>query len=405
MRPITWSVNVFVLRARQEFEQAFARGVRPEIAAAPGRVNLIGEHTDYNDGFVLPMAIDRHVAVAFAPREDRVVRAYASEFGETRELSLDALERRTTTEPARRSTRGGWFGYVAGVAWAMLGAGQALRGADLAIASEVPVGAGLSSSAALEIAVAQALSAVAGLEWDPRRAARLAQQAEHEFAGVACGIMDQLSVALAREGCALLMDCRSLETRAVPIPETARILVFDSGVRRELAASAYNDRRASCDRVVAALRARDSWVRALRDADDAMLAEQAASLSAVDVRRASHVIAENRRPAALADAFAAGDLERAGRLMMHSHASLRDLYDVSSPELDALVELAIVQPGCTGARLTGAGFGGCAIALVEAGSVERVMSSVETGYEERTGRPTTAFVCLPSEGARVIEAS
>ena len=213
-----------------------------------------------------------------------------------------------------------------------------------------------------------------------------------------------MSVALAREGCALLIDCRSLETRDVPIPETARILVFDSGVRRELAKSAYNDRRASCERVVAALQVRDAWVRTLRDVDDAMLAEQAAFLDPVDVRRASHVIAENRRPHALANAFAARDLERAGRLMMHSHASLRNLYEVSSPELDALVELAIVQPGCTGARLTGAGFGGCAIALVEAGSVERVMSSVEAGYEARTGRPTTAFVCLPSGGAHLIEA-
>ena len=239
------------------------------------------------------------------------------------------------------------------------------------------------------------------LDWDPQTAARLAQRAEHEFAGVACGIMDQLSVASAREGCALLIDCRSLETRDVPIPDSARILVFDSGVRRELATSAYNERRAACERVVAALQTRHAWVRALRDADDALLAEVAASLDPVDVRRASHVIAENRRPAAMADAFAGGDLERAGRLMMHSHASLRDLYEVSSPELDALVELAIVQPGCTGARLTGAGFGGCAIALVEAGSVERVMSSVEAGYEERTGRATTAFVCLPSEGARV----
>ena len=372
----------------------------PSLAVAPGRVNLIGEHTDYNDGFVLPMAIDRHVAVAFAPRQDRVLRAHAAEYRQTRELSLDTLERRTATEPDKRSARGGWFGYVAGVAWAMLGAGHALRGADLAIASEVPPGAGLSSSAALEIAVARALAAISDLDWDPRRAARLAQRAEHEFAGVACGIMDQLSVASAREGCALLIDCRSLETRDVPIPDSARILVFDSGVRRELAASAYNDRRAACERVVAALQTRHAWVRALRDADDALLAEVAASLDPVDVRRASHVIAENRRPAALADAFACGNLERAGRLMMHSHASLRDLYDVSSPELDTLVELAIVQPGCTGARLTGAGFGGCAIALAEAGSVERVMSSVEAGYEERTGRATTAFVCLPSEGAR-----
>jgi galactokinase len=392
-------------RARQEFEQAFGCSARPAVAVAPGRVNLIGEHTDYNDGFVLPMAIDRHVAVAFAPRQDRVLRAHASEFGETRELSLDALERRTTSEPARRSARGGWFGYVAGVAWAMLGAGQQLDGADLAIASDLPAGAGLSSSAALEIAVARALGAVSALEWEPRRVARLAQQAEHEFAGVACGIMDQLSVALAREGCALLIDCRSLETRDVPIPETARILVFDSGVRRELTTSAYNDRRAACERVVAALQTRHAWVRALRDVDDALLAEVAASLDPVDVRRASHVIAENRRPAALADAFASGDLERAGRLMMHSHDSLRDLYEVSSPELDALVDLAIVQPGCAGARLTGAGFGGCAIALVEAGSVERVMSSVEAGYEKGTGRTTTAFACLPSAGARVIEGS
>ena len=200
------------------------------------------------------------------------------------------------------------------------------------------------------------------------------------------------------------MTAVSLETRDVPIPDAARILVFDSGVRRGAGASAHNDRRAACERVVAALRARHAWVRALRDVDDALLAEAAAALDPVDVRRASHVIAENRRPAALADAFASGNLERAGRLMMHSHASLRDLYEVSSPELDTLVDLAIVQPGCTGARLTGAGFGGCAIALVEAGSVERVMSSVEAGYEERTGRSTTAFVCRPSGGAQVIEA-
>jgi galactokinase len=390
-------------RARHEFEQAYGR-TPGLMAAAPGRVNLIGEHTDYNDGFVLPMAIDRHVVVAFSPREDHLLRAYAADFGETRELSLDALERRTTIEPARRSPRGGWFGYVAGVAWAMLGAGHALRGADLAIASELPVGGGLSSSAALEIAVARALGAISDVAWDPPAAARLAQQAEHEFAGVACGIMDQLSVASAREGCALLIDCRSLEMRDVPIPDIARILVFDSGLRRELTTSAYNERRASCERVVAALRARDAWVRALRDVDDAMLAEQAASLDPADVRRASHVIAENRRPAALAEAFAARDLARAGRLMMHSHASLRDLYEVSAPELDTLVDLAIEQPGCTGARLTGAGFGGCVIALVEAGSVERVMSSVEAGYEERTGRSTTAFVCLPSAGAQVIDA-
>jgi galactokinase len=393
-------------RLQQKATQVFAQhfGGQPEaVAIAPGRVNLIGEDTDYNDGFVLPMAIDRHVAVAFAPRNNRVLRAYSSEFTQTRELALDAFERRSAFEPERRSARGGWFGYVAGVAWAMLGTGQALRGADLAIVGDVPVGAGLSSSAALEMAVARALATLSNIRWDPRQAARFGQQAEHEFAGVACGIMDQLSVASAREGCALLIDCRSLESRNVPIPPAARILVFDSGVRRELAASAYNDRRAACERVVAALRARHAWIHALRDVDDALLADVAGTLDPADVKRASHVIAENHRPAALADAFAAGHLERAGRLMMHSHASLRDLYEVSSPELDALVDLAIVQPGCTGARLTGAGFGGCAIALAEAGSVERVMSSVEAGYLERTGRSTTGFVCHPSDGAHLLD--
>jgi galactokinase len=389
-------------RARQSFAHAFGTAVRPHIVAAPGRVNLIGEHTDYNDGYVLPMAIDRHVAVAFQPRADRTLRAYSDEFKQTRDLSLESLERRTTNEPGRSSGRGGWFGYVAGVAWAMLGNAQPLVGADLAIVSDLPLGVGLSSSAAVEIGVARALAAASGLDWDPRLAARLAQRAEHEFAGVACGIMDQLSVAAAREGCAILIDCRSLEMRDVPIPANARVVVFDSGVRRELASSAYNERRASCERIVAALRARYSWVHALRDVDDSLLSEIAPSADPVDVRRAAHVIAENRRPPALADSFGAGDLARAGRLMMHSHASLRDLYEVSVPELDTIVDLATAEPGCFGARLTGAGFGGCVIALVEDGSVERVMSTVETGYEARTGRATTAFVCAAAGGAALV---
>ena len=389
-----------VQQVRQVFEETFG-AVPCQVVTAPGRINLIGEHTDYNDGFVLPMAIDRHVAIAFAPRGDRTVRAHSAEIKQTRDLSLDALERRTATDPAKRSRRGGWFGYVAGVAWAMIRAGHRLNGIDMAIVSDLPIAVGLSSSAALEIGVARALAAAAGIAWDPVAAARIAQQAEHEFAGVACGIMDQLVVAAAKEGSALLIDCRSLDTRDVPIPAAARFVAFDSGVHRELASSAYNDRRASCERVVAALQKRDRWVRALRDADDAMLAAVASSLNPVDVRRASHVVAENRRPLEMATALAAGDLGRAGRLMMHSHASLRDLYDVSLPELDALVELSIEQPGCSGARLTGAGFGGSVVALVEDGSVERVMSSVEAGYEERFGRSTTGFVCRPAAGVAI----
>jgi len=395
--------STLLQRAQQDFEKAFGSAdAPPRIAVAPGRINLIGEHTDYNDGFVLPMAIDRHIAVAFAPRTDRIVRAHAAEPGETRELSLDSLEQRTDGEAGKWGKRGGWFGYLAGVAWAMLGAGHALRGADLAIVSNLAVAAGLSSSAALEISVARALAAVSDLSWDPFSFAVLAQRAEHEFAGVECGIMDQLSVAVGREGCALLIDCRSLEARDVPVPENARLVVFDSGIRRDLASSAYNDRRAACARVVAAARSRHSWVRALRDVDDTLLTELSPYLDPVDVRRAAHVVAENQRPAGLADAFRACDLAKAGRLMMHSHASLRDLYEVSLPELDTLVELAVAEPGCVGARLTGAGFGGCVIALVEAGSVERVMSSVEAGYEERTGRSTMAFMCGPAGGASLL---
>jgi galactokinase len=388
-------------QAAQLFEHRFGRAP-VSVVAAPGRVNLIGEHTDYNDGFVLPMAIDRYVAAAVGPRADRVLRVFSSEFQQMREISLEALERRTTASPERRSGRGGWFGYLAGVAWSMLTEGHRLRGADVSLVSDLPVGAGLSSSAALELAIARALAETSDIPWDPRTFALIAQRAEHEFAGVACGIMDQLTVAASREGCALLIDCRSLETRDIPLPTDARIVVFDSGVRRELATSAYNDRRAACERVVAALRRRHSWVHALRDADDALLADVAHDVDPVDLRRAAHVIAENRRPLELANAFACNDLQRAGRLMMHSHASLRDLYEVSSPQLDTLVELAIEQPGCTGARLTGAGFAGCIIALVEAGSVERVMSSVEIGYEERQRRQTTAFVCRPSDGASLF---
>lgn len=393
-----------VQQALEDFDRAFGPSTHPpQVAIAPGRINLIGEHTDYNDGFVLPMAIDRHVVVAFAPRRDRVLRAYSAERLETRELSLDTLAQRTAAQTGRWGKRGGWFGYVVGVAWSMLSAGHHVTGADLAIVSDLPIGAGLSSSAALEIAVARAFATASGVAWDPVEFARLAQRAEHEFAGVSCGIMDQLSVAAAHEDAALLIDCRSLTTRDVPIPENARLLVFDSGIRRDLASSAYNDRRAACARVVAAARWRHHWVHALRDVDDALLAEIAPSLDPVDVRRAAHVVAENQRPAALADAFHSGDLAKAGRLMLHSHASLRDLYEVSLPELDMLVDLASAEPGCTGARLTGAGFGGCVIALVEEGSVERVMSSVEAGYEEKTGRATVAFQCRPSAGAQVLE--
>jgi galactokinase len=386
--------------ARDEFEDVF--GTPPSgVVLAPGRVNLIGEHTDYNDGFVLPMAIDRGMAIAFAPRDDDKLRVWSNEFGHSREVMLDGLRRRAAGD-SDRSRRGGWFGYVVGVAWAMYRGGLAVRGADLAIVSDLPTAAGLSSSAALEVGVARSLAAASALEWDPRAAALMAQRAEHEFAGVACGIMDQLSVAAAHEGCALLLDCRSLDTRDVPLPRDVRIAVFDTGVRRSLTTSAYNERREACERAVAAVQTIDGRVRALRDVDMALLERARGAMDAVAFRRASHVVPENHRPVAMAAALAAGDLSAAGKLMADSHASLRDLYEVSCPELDAIVELASAQASCHGARLTGAGFGGCAIALVDANAVDVIVKSVAAGYKARTGRDTTAFVCRPSAGAHVV---
>jgi galactokinase len=265
------------------------------------------------------------------------------------------------------------------------------------------MGAGLSSSAALEVGIARALAAAADLEWDPRAVALLAQRAEREFAGVACGIMDQLAVAAARDGSAILIDCRSLETRDVPLPEGLAVVIFESGVKRELASSAYNDRRAACERVVDVLRTRHPGVLALRDADLTMLENARSALTDEDYRRARHVIEESARPAALQAALAAGDLAAGGRTMLDSHASLRDLYEVSTPELDALVEAAIAVPGCYGARLTGAGFGGCVIAIADRVVADALIGRVTEAYRDRCGRETHALVSRASAGARVVE--
>lgn len=388
-------------QARERFGQVFGRPPQG-IAFAPGRVNLVGEHTDYNDGFVLPMGVERGIALAYASRTDDVLRVHSADVPQTRDLLLTQLRHRVTNEPDRRGQRGGWFAYVAGVAWAMLGAAMEIGGADIALVSDLPMGAGLSSSAALEVGIARALAAASNVEWDPRAAALLAQRAEREFAGVACGIMDQLAVASAREGHALLIDCRSLETRDVPLPNGMTVVVFDSGVKRDLATSAYNDRRASCERVVDAVRARHPHVLALRDVSRAMLEEVQGAVAADDYRRALHVIEENPRPAALAEALRTGDLQAAGRTMLDSHASLRDLYAVSTPELDALVDAASSQPGCYGARLTGAGFGGCIVAIADTPAVESLVAAVTEAYRGRCGRETRAVVTRASAGARIV---
>jgi galactokinase len=384
-----------VARARAAFEQA--AGAPPAgMAFAPGRVNLVGEHTDYNDGFVLPMAIEEGIAAAFAPNGEQVIRVQACDMGESREVAVAALgsgEARAT----------GWFRYVLGMASTMSAAGMPVVGTTIALAASLPVGAGLSSSAALQLAAARALAAAAGAEWDPRRVALMAQRAEHEFAGVAVGIMDQMAVACARGGRALLLDCRSLATSDVFIPADVRIVILNSGVGRSLASSAYNDRRAACERAVAAVQRFAPAVRALRDVDEAMLERVRGAIDDEAFRRAAHVIGESRRPAQLAAAFERGDPAAAGRVMLDSHESLRTLYEVSGQELDLLVELSMEQTGCHGARLTGAGFGGCTIALVDAGDVEAFAAAVTRGYEDRTHIKAQTIVSRPSEGTRLLD--
>ena len=382
-----------VLAAVAAHRDVFGGSDAVSVAVAPGRVNLIGEHTDYNEGFVLPMAIDRYVAAAFVPNARGRIRAHAVSFGETLEVDL---------RPSRAVGGGHWADYVAGVAVELAGAGVELPGGDIAIAADLPPRAGLSSSAAIELAVARAFTALADRPWDPLEAARLCQRAENAFVGVPCGIMDQLVVSAAREGAALLVDCRSLETSAVPIPDALAVVVLDTGVERRLADSGYRARRQSCERAVRVLQGLDPTIRALRDVDGDLLVQATPLLDAETAARAQHVVAECRRPHDLAAALADGDFSRCRRLMDDSHWSLRDLYGVSCAELDGITALARAHPGCVGARLTGAGFGGSAVAFVEATQCEDFTTAVEAGYRRQFTAQPALHVCRPVGGARLL---
>jgi len=374
-------------RLDAEFKRAFDR--MPGLTAeAPGRVNLIGEHTDYNDGFVLPVAIDRTVAVAAAPREDNTIRAYSLDFDQHDEFPVDAVRRFL-------GTKGGWRDYVRGVAWALADANVALRGADIAVSGDVPCGAGLSSSAAIEVATAGALLSIAHAEMAPRDVALACQKAENLFVGVQCGIMDQFASALGREGHALLIDCRSLEFDAIPLPDGISIVVIDSKVERRLSETAYNQRREECAEAAAAL-----GVESLREAEEAMLER----LSAGPLKRARHVVTENQRVLDAVGALHSGDLNMLGLLLGASHASLRADFEVSTPELDLLVDLAVAAEGAIGARLTGAGFGGCTVNLVRTGSVDTFRESVAAEYHRQTGLNAEAHVCRAVDGLRVTYA-
>ncbi len=368
------------------FEATFG-GIPSLVVRAPGRVNLIGEHTDYNDGFVLPIAIDRALWLAVRRREDSLVRVHAHDVGETATFALDGLDR----------GQRGWVAYVQGVLWVLEKAGVPLCGWDGVLMGDVPRGAGLASSAALELAVARAATALVGWSWNPVEMAQLSQRAENEWVDVACGIMDQMTAACAREGHALLLDCRTLAFEHVPLPSDVVVAVLDTGTRRGLVESAYNERRAQCEAAAAFFGA-----PALRDVTPEQFAACAHLLDETTRRRARHVITENTRTLEAAAALRAGDLTHFGELMQASHASLRDDFEVSTPALDAMVACALTAPGCYGARLTGAGFGGCAVALVAAEENQPFAEHVLACYRAHMPHAPQVYVCKAAEGAQVV---
>ena len=375
------------------FVERFGRPPR-WIVRAPGRVNLIGEHTDYNDGFVLPVAIDRAVWIALGPRNDRRIVVHSLDFDEESQFSLDEL---TDENGAPNNQGSGWVEYLKGTAWSLADADNRLTGWDGILVGDVPVAAGLSSSAALEMATARAFAAAGSLDWDPATMARLGQRAENRWVGVHCGIMDQLISAAGRAQHALLIDCRSLETRPVPFPPGVSVVILDTATRRGLVDSAYNQRRSQCEAA-----ARFFNVSALRDVSPHTLRRRAAELDEPVRSRARHVVTENDRTLRAVEALEQADLVALGRLMAESHASLRDDYEVSSDALNAMVQCASAHEACFGARMTGAGFGGCAVAIVRSEAARAFVPAVSAAYEKKTGHRPTLYVCRASDGASLV---
>lgn len=381
-------------QVREHFEARYGSDASPRIFRAPGRVNLIGEHTDYNDGFVLPMAIDRSTWVAAAARSGRRIAVMSLDLDDAGEIDLDDTP---------RPLAGKWWSYVEGVARELEADGVRLRGANLVIASDVPLGAGLSSSAALEMSVGLALLSLVSNEIDRTRLALAGQRAEHRYVGTKCGIMDQFISARALADHALLIDCRTLEATAIPLPfKDHALLVLDTGVKHQLASSEYNQRRAECEEGVRLLSRDIPGVRALRDVTPEAFDRCASALPESIRRRCRHVVYENARTLAAVDALRSGAFDRFGVLMRASHDSLRDDYEVSCPELDLLVYEASAHPGVVGARMTGGGFGGCAIALVARNALEEVATAVSARYERRFGKKPGMIVTTAAPGASEV---
>lgn len=368
-------------------------GSSPRVYRAPGRVNLIGEHTDYNEGFVLPAAIGFSCWVAIGQREDGKLVLHSENFGETREAKLDDLKRAT----------GNWSDYPLGVAWGLQQASYRLRGANLYIAGDVPLGAGLSSSAAIEVATGYALLSNSDQAVDCTRLAKICQRAENEFVGARVGIMDQFVACQGQAGHALLLDCRSLEYRALRLPGNMQLVICNTMVKHKLQGSEYNDRRAECEEAVRRLSKVLPGVRSLRDVSMQQLAQNRGELSETLYKRCRHVITENERVGKAAHALEAGETGVLGELMAESHRSLRDDYQVSCRELDIMVEIARGKAGVYGTRMTGGGFGGCTINLVDAAHAAEFQKTISAEYHAATGLQADIYVCEAAQGAEPVE--
>jgi len=374
------------------FDAVFGR--KPtKLYRAPGRVNLIGEHTDYNDGFVMPAAIGFSTYVAIAPREDQKLSVRSHEMGGDFVFDLDRL-------PHKRV--GGWCDYVVGVASILQSHGHKLSGADLLVHGEVPIGAGLSSSAAIEVASALALMDISKIAVPLPEVARLCREAENNFVGARVGIMDQFVSCLGKAGQALLLDCRSLDFKYVSIPSDMQIVVCNTMVKHDVAAGEYNTRREECESAVRYFAQINPAIKALRDVSIDLLEQKGKALPATIFKRCSHVIHENERTLKAADALIQGEIGMIGRLMRDSHNSLRDLYEVSCKELDIMVDAAQDLPGFCGGRMTGGGFGGCTVNLVREESASEFADQIAERYHRATEITPQVYLCPVAEGAQEI---